>query len=216
METLPKIYAPISDRNDRIISLLSSVLMRKMRQSNLSVTRNLFPSSLEIGSTTVAIVLVTTSETLQQLLDQITRNTCLHLFQIDPSDTKNTVKEQFQSLGKLIDPCIPIFLVTDGDFPWLHSDDNDPIPRIESKQHAWSSAVHFFPSKLPATTANSMDSRMVVLTDEQHMRSSSLFPDAIYVVVPPETTTDVWKCRLILKYIQAIASIQNWRQRSKL
>lgn len=199
METIPKIYAQVSDSNDRLLSLLSSVLMRKMRQSNFEAIRNDFPSSF--GSTTVALVLITASDTLKQLLRQATEHTCLHLLEVDVA--KPNSKERFKSLLQFIDRTIPIFLVTDGDFPWLH----DLPPVFESRHYSFS--IHFVRSKWPT-----FDSRIVVLTNEQHM-SSSQFPDTICVVVAPGTATEFWKTRLVLKYIQAIAYVRDLH-RSKL
>lgn len=198
METIPRIYAQVSDQNDRILSLVSSVLMRKMRQKTATIHR--FPSSLEIGSTTVAIVLITTSTAFQQLLFQITQNTCLHLFVVNSATNAN---EQWQSIQQLIDPSIPLLLVTDG--LWRQSDFVRP-------RRAWLSAIHFFPSSVPH--AATMNSRIVVLTNEQQFVVNS--PETICVVVPPGTATDVWKCRLILKYIQAMVSVETRWQHSKL
>lgn len=202
METIPRIYAPISVRNDRIISLLSSVLMRKMRQSQ--ATLNTFPSSLEIGTTTVAIVLVTnTSTSFQQLLFQFTQNTCLHLFVVN--DTANNAHEQFQSLNQLIDPCIPLLFVTDG--PSLHNEKVNPLFESSSRRRVWS--IHLFPRQVP-TVISQLNSRILVLNnDEQKQMVHSSSPDTICVVVSPGTISDVWKCRLILKYIQAMACIEN-------
>ena len=208
METIPRIYAQITDPNDRILSLVSSVLMRKMRQNTATIHR--FPSSLEIGSTIVAIVVMTTSATFQQLLRQVAQNTCLHLFVVNTAT--NNANEQLQSLQQLINPGVPLLVVTDG--PWRHSNDDDGFVKLFTRR-AWTSAIHFFPSApVPHDRTNS---RIVVLTDEHHLVVNS--SETICVVVSPGTTTDVWKCRLILKYIQAMASVatnHNWRQHSKL
>jgi hypothetical protein len=162
----------------------------------LSTTRDI--SSWKIGTTTVAIVLFSSSITFRQYLTQITRHTCIHLFVIDVTTT--TVREQLESLQKLLDPSIPLFLVADGDIP----DSTSFLFHSRVSTHT----IHLFPSRIPA----SAKSQLVVLTDEHHIKA--LFPETIIAVVPAEAkTNDAWKCRLILKYIQAILHVQ---QRSRL
>lgn len=171
-----------------------------MRKPSTATTREF--SSWEIGTTTVAIVLISDSVTFRQYLAQITRNTCLHLFVIDASTTEITVREQLESIQKLLDPSIPHFLVTDGDVPY------DGSSSFLLNSRVATNTIHLFPSRMPV----SAESQLVLLTDEHYIKA--LFPETIYAIVPAEAkTNDVWKCRLILKYIQAIVHVQ---QRSRL
>lgn len=222
-DRLPEIYAQHTWHNDRIISLLSAVLMRRLHQEFDGVIRDRFPSALENHSAVgiferrvnpgIIFVKDKENQNLTQFLQHQMQSSMTPLFArellLERSYSRDTMA--LDEMFRLIETDSQVVVVaTSGACNWLFSYllAKQTAARIPTSLRG---LLAFFPESHSALPVLDIPTLCIVGNKQGSVsRSSALNPNLITVVIdsPEKLSTtpegSLWVARTALKYLSAV------------
>lgn len=240
MKKLPEIYAQTTVQNDRIISLLSSVLMRKLSIAFFPAIRHRFPSSMETGAIRfaerkdpVAIVFVrngkknNVNNETTALLEAAIQNTAIFSMSVTLKGSPWRDTQELDRVFQLLDVNVrAVFVALSGTMDFLVSYlSARQIKRMTLK--GLCGAVSLFPETInvPRNSGVFLSVPILCIVDSTHqewiVQQSRQNPNQISVVVPftcemdPEGMEALWIARTVLKYVNVVSLMADESQLSK-